>query len=180
MKTIFKALTLLCITLLISCSSSKSIPVIKEQPKPTIKVKTEEYIVISDLGHKIKVELEYKVLTKNGGLKGCAVGFILTNIGDLDFKTGAFYKDKYINQEEHNRLVGLMNGEHLKVIQYNPEIIFEIKTSDGKTIEKSKHLWGGDDILVGKSSTPKTVRAEVSYASNRFCVSFKPIRIQGK
>lgn len=178
MKTIFKALTLLSITLLISCSSSKPIPIKKEPPKPTSQVKTEEYIITSDLGHKIKVELEYKVLTKNGGLEGCAVGFILTNIGDLDFKKGVFYKGRYINQEEHQRLIGLMNGEHLKVIQYNPEIVFEIKTSDGKTIEITEHLW--DDILVGKSSTPDTARAKVSYVSNRFCVSLKPIRIQGK
>lgn len=180
MKIIFKALTLLSISLLISCSSSKPIPIVKEQPKPTTKIKTEEHIITSDLGHKIKVELEYKVQTKNGGLEGCAVGFILTNIGDLDFKTGNFYKGKYITQEEHNRLVGLMNREHLKVFFYDPKIIFEIKTSDGKTIEIAKDLWGSGDILVGKSSTPKTVRAEVSYASNRFCVSFKPIRIQGK
>ncbi len=175
MKVSIKVLILLFLTM--SCSSSKNTPTpIVVVPKNEIK--SVEYIINSDVGHKIKVELEYRVLTQNGSVEGCKVGYILTNIGNLDLKTGSLYEEKYLSREEVQRIWELNNKEHLKIINYNPEIVFEIKTSDGKTIEKIARI--SDDILVGNSSTPKEVNAKVSYASNRYCVSFKPIRIQGK
>ncbi len=175
MKTLLSYLTV--IFLLTSCSFSRPIT-----QTPSKKIKSDEYIITSDVGHKIKVEIEYTALTRSRSfgdcIDGCRVAYILTNIGKSDLleRGDYYYKGKPISVGKVRELQVHNVDEFVKIIEYSPCIVFEIKTSDGKVIEKKVNIY--DDILIGKSSIPKVVRAEVSYKSDRYCISFKPIRIQ--
>lgn len=139
------------------------------------KIKSEEYIIKSDIGHQIKVETEFKSLTKEGGIEGCVIGCILTNIGTLDLKTpGYYYKDKYITLNEYQQLP---LEEAKKVRVYIPEIVFEVTTSDEKVIDVTKYI---EALEVGKSSQPISIRTNTSFVGKRYCVSIKPIKIKSK
>jgi len=137
------------------------------------KLISEEYVVNSDVGHQIKVETEFKYLTKNGSIDGCTIGYILTNTGELELKgSGLYYKNKYITTTERQYLSA---EEFDKVRYYIPKIVFDVTTSDGKVITISN---GVADLEPGKSSVPMMISTNVSLVGNRHCVSIKPVKIE--
>ena len=135
-----------------------------------------EYFISSEVGHRIKVEIEYKILTKNGFIDGCEISYILTNVGDVDLlSSGLWFENKYISEVEFN---SLNQNDMRKVFAYRPEFVFEVKTSDGKVIELVDRY--SKDISIGNSTPANRLFTKVSHSQDRHCVSFSPIRIQNK
>ena len=124
---------------------------------------TKSYELSSQFGHKLKVEVDYVAKDLNNLNNGCVAQFILTNIGTKDFIKNERFPAGEINQ----------NGIKFQNFYFDPVIIFEFTTSDGKKIEGKGDIW---DILVGKSSSAEDVHID---AGLRTCVGeVIPIRIE--
>lgn len=93
----------------------------------------------------------------------CEAQFIITNIGTKDFIANEnFTADKVSTNATFTHLVKY----------FQPHIVFEFKTSDGKVVEGIENIF--DNIPVGKSSQSHKVRINVG---DRQCVGeIKPIK----
>ena len=132
----FLAISLLA---LFSCGSKKPIKQTKQpyQPKPI----TESYNLTTN-GIKLKVEIDYK-LSEFGYLNNdCEYNYIITNLSDKTLKSHAIIDTVFSNGTKG------LTGKRTK-------IAFDIKTSDGKTIQVKEGIY--EDIEGGYSTQAKKV-----------------------
>jgi len=141
----------------VSCGSKKPIQQTKQpyQPKPI----TESYNLTTN-GINLKVEIDYK-LSEFGYLNNdCECNYIITNLSDKTLKSHAIIDTVFSNGTKG------LTGKRTK-------IAFDIKTSDGKTIQIKEGIY--EDIEGGYSTQAKKVSGGVG--KNRFCTSIKPSKI---
>ncbi|MBN8699656.1 MAG: hypothetical protein J0L54_08575 [Chitinophagales bacterium] len=123
-----------------------------------------EFELESGHGHKFKIEIDYIESKNKSDGNTCIAQYMITNIGAKD----------YIREEKFAAGEKIINGTKLPVEEFDPSLIFEFSTIDGKKIEVSETML--DNILVGKTTQARKVRAEVGFKT---CSSeIKPIRIQ--
>lgn len=144
--------------LFFGCSPKK---VVTQAPKT--KTFSNSYEISSPYGHKFRIEVDYIAKDLNTLNNGCEAQYIITNIGDKDF----------IREERFPIGDVIINGSKLQNFVFDPSLIFEFTTSDGKKIESSETLF--HKILIGKSSSANSVSID---AGLRVCTGeVKPIRI---
>ena len=130
---------------------------------PKTKTFTNNYEIASPHGHRFKIEVDYIARDLNTLSNDCRAQYIVTNIGTKD----------YIREERFLAVKKVINGVSMQNEDFDPSLIFEFSTSDGKIIEASETMF--DNILVGKSTEAK--RVDIN-AGIRICVGeVKPIRI---
>ena len=130
---------------------------------PKTKTFTNSYEITSPHGHRFKIEVDYIARELNTLNNGCEAQYMVTNIGTKD----------YIREEKFLAEKKVINGISTPNVDFEPSLIFEFSTSDGKKIEFSNLM--RDNILVGKSTEEQIIRID---AGIRICVGeVKPIRI---
>lgn len=156
--------------ILTACTVQKTAPAPQQRTKQQQTVRprqvSDKYILTTQFGHKLEIEMDYAV-GKNGYINnGCQAQYIVTNVGskeidfDKKFTTGAGTK---INTTWFDST-------------YKPRyIIFEFATNDGKRIETKEYLASNGTMPVGKSFAAETVKID---AGSRACISVKPLRIE--
>lgn len=137
--------------------------------------KKEDFIVKSNLGHSLKIEIEYSLKYINGGINGCTASYICTNIGEIELYEYQRFRDddlkKYgiIRPKNETSIIG-------EAYVNSPDIIFIIETSDGKKIEKEEHVF--NLIKPGFSTTAERIDFNVSNSNDRFCTKIYPSRVE--
>ncbi|MGE9310907.1 hypothetical protein ACLOAU_04655 [Niabella sp. CJ426] len=124
----------------------------------------DKYVLTTPFGHKLEVEMDYKVGETGYINNGCKAQFILTNIGNKVLDRQAMFVRGYT----------VIRGTRFDSLHSVSSIIFEFTTSDNKRIEASSSL-SNDKLLIGNSTQAITVRADVG---SRNCVSVKPVRFE--
>ena len=163
MKSVLKILFLVFIIL--SCSPKVKLttpPVV--QTTPLKKTFSNAYFIDSPHGHKFKIEVDYMVKDINLMNNECKAQYVITNIGTKDF----LYEERFP--------IGKVtkNGYTFENEYFDPSIVFEFTTTDGKKMEASMDL--DKNILSRKSSAAESVYIR---AGDRVCVGeVKPIRIE--
>lgn len=157
MKSIF---LILCLFAIINGYSQKTKPKTGEVSKT--KAISNSYQISSPHGHKFKIEIDYIIRDSKTLSNDCIAQYIITNIGDKDY-----LREEQFPTEKKNIYGG-------NITDFDPSLIFEFTTSDGKKIEASQNM--DENILVGKSTQAKIVRIQ---AGARLCLGeIKPVRVQ--
>lgn len=149
------------LVLLASFSLSSCLPNLTPtlaKPVPEKIIVTYPYVIESSHGIKLKIEVDElrSFIGNMGEGNGCGARYIITNVGTKD----------YIRDEVFT--IGTQKHE------FDPSLVFEFTTSDGKKIEVPETLM--KNILAGKSTPQERVNVNVG---SRTCVGeVKPIRIQ--
>lgn len=155
---------LLLVILFASCSTviNKTQKTQSVQQPPQNKHRN-SYTLTSIIGHKFEIEIDYGAKSTPYLNNKCEAQFIITNIGTKDFIANEkFTADKVSTNATFTHLVKY----------FQPHIVFEFKTSDGKLVEGIENIY--DDIPVGKSSQSHRVSINVG---DRQCVGeIKPIK----
>lgn len=116
------------------------------------------FILTSEIGHKFEIEIDQGAKTVPAGEQKnrCNAQFTITNVGVVDFLGHEnFTADKKSTKTSFTP----------KTKYYQPHIVFEFKTTDGKIIDGSVNIQ--QDIAVGKSSESYSISITVG---NRRCI----------
>lgn len=136
--------------LMISCGSAKP--------------KYQKFLVKSDLGHLIEVNIEVsgnKVSIFNDDDIYCSASFFMTNVGDKDLKSSEVYEKTPTKWGESTK-----SG--------SPKIRFEVKTNNGRIIDHIENISG---IRKGRSTEVNRFDVNLSKVGKDHCIGIIPTKI---
>lgn len=130
----------------------------------SVKPKYQKFLVKSDLGHLVEVNIELSRSTAsvfNNDDTYCSASFFITNVGNKDLKSSEVYK-KTLTQW----------GESTK--SGNPKIRFEVKTNNGRIIDHVESISG---IRKGRSTEVNRFDVNLSKVGKDYCIGIIPTKI---